>query len=375
MNLNELIHFYLASDSQTAIMTNKLFFLLKCHLNSTSILPLKSYNRMVNRMIPLVLLLFLLLPLNLKAQPGLDNAIKIRVNDPAVTATVDNQSPKKGDNVTLTLQDIPEGKTTTVTVGNTFGGTEIDVTNTGSNTYTFNIPDHPVYIDVNIESSPSASFPFTVETPGVGAGKVSVKVEVGGVTVNAPSGYQAEVGKKVTVTLQTPLAAKLTLKKTEAFAPDGSWRWVGLSGSPAVTTLTFTMPSAAVTIRFTIEEDTTIDPPVGPVDPPVNPGDPDDPTDPDEPDNPDTPNIPDEPVDPDDPATANEPVALPGLHIQTSAGILRLNSDSPCRATVYTFGGRRVAVFRLETGVEQQQALPRGAYILHSGSHGIKFTL
>lgn len=199
----------------------------------------------------------------------------------------------------------------------------------------------------------------------MGAGKVSVKVEVGGATVDASSGYQAEVGKKVTVTLQTPLAAKLTLKKTEAFAPDGSWRWVGLSGSPAVTTLTFTMPSAAVTIRFTIEEDTTIDPPVNP----------DDPTDPDEPDNPDNPNIPDEPVDPDNPATANDPVALPGLHIQTSAGMLRLNSDSPCRATVYTFGGRRVAVFRLETGVEQQQALPRGAYILRSGSHGIKFTL
>lgn len=236
------------------------------------------------------------------------------------------------------------------------------------------MPDHPVYIDVKIESSTTSSslFPFTVETSGVAAGKVSVEVEVDGATVNASSGYQAEAGKQVTVTLQTPLAAKLRLKKTEAFALDGSWRWVGLSGSSAVMTLTFTMPSTTVTIRFTIEEDTTIDPPVGPVDPPVNPGDP---TDPDEPDNPDNPNIPDEPVDPDDPATANEPVALPGLHIQTSAGMLRLNSDSPCRATVYTFGGRRVAVFRLETGVEQQQALPRGAYILHSGSHGIKFTL
>ena len=332
---------------------------------------------MVNRMIPLVLLLFLLLPLNLKAQPGLDNAIKIRVNDPAVTATVDNQSPTKGETVTLTLQDVPAGKTATVMVGDTFGGTGVTVTPNTGNTYTFSMPDHPVYIDVKIKSSTSSSssFPFTVETPGVGAGKVSDEVKVNGVTVNAPSGYQAEADLQVTVTLQTPLAAKLTLKKTEAFAPDGSWRWVGLSGNPAVTTLTFTMPSAAVTIRFTIEEDTTIDPPVGPVDPPVNPGDPDDPTDPDEPDNPDTPNIPDEPVDPDNPATANESVALPGLHIQTSAGMLRLNSDSPCQATVYTFGGRRVAVFRLETGVEQQQALPRGAYILHSGSHGIKFTL
>lgn len=118
------------------------------------------------------------------------------------------------------------------------------------------------------------------------------------------------------------------------------------------------MPSTAVTVRFTIHEDTTPDPPVGPVDPPVNP-----------------PDEPDIPVDPDDPATAVDPIALPGLHIRTSAGTLHLIADYPDQATIYTFGGRMVAALRLETGVERQQVLPRGAYILRYGNRSIKFTL
>lgn len=34
-----------------------------------------------------------------------------------------------------------------------------------------------------------------------------------------------------------------------------------------------------------------------------------------------------------------------------------------------------VAALRLETGVERQQVLPRGAYILRYGNRSIKFTL
>lgn len=367
MNVNELTHFFLASDSHTAMMVNKLFLPLKSHLFSTCILPWMPDNKVNDRLISLTLLLFLLLPLNLKAQPGLDNAIKIRVNDPAVTVTVDNQSPKQGDQVTLTLQGVPEGKTATVTAGNTFGGTEVSVSegSTPRTTYTFTMPDYPVYINVKIQSSATSpsSYPLTVETAGVAAGKVSVTVTGSNISGDASAGRQAEAGKEVTVTLQTPLASKLTLTKTEAFAPDGSWRWTSLSGNAAVTTLTFTMPSTAVTVRFTIHEDTPTDPPVGPVEP-------DDPVDPDP--DPDEPDI---PVDPDDPATAVDPLALPGLHIRTSAGTLRLIADYPGQATIYTFGGRMVAALRLETGVERQQALSRGAYILCSGNRSIKFTL
>lgn len=367
MNVNGLIHFCLASDSHTAMKANKPFLLSKSHHFSTCILLRMPGNKVNDRLISLALLLFLLLPLNLKAQPGLDNAINIRVNDPAVTVTLDNQSPKQGDEVTITLLGIPAGKTATVTVGSTFGGTEVNLSNgpTLETTYTFTMPNYPVYINVDVQSSSTVSSPLTIETPGVASGKVSVKVEVDGVTVNGSPGYQAEAGKEVTVTLQTPLAPKLTLTKTEAFAPDGSWRWTDLSGNAAVTTLTFIMPSTAVTVRFTIHEDTTPDPPVGPVDPPVEP---DDPVDPD-------PVEPDIPVDPDDPATAVDPIALPGLHIRTSAGTLCLITDYPDQATIYTFGGRMVAALRLETGVERQQVLPRGAYILRYGNRSIKFTL
>lgn len=367
MNVNGLIHFCLASDSHTAMKANKPFLLSKSHRFSTCILLRMPSNKVNDRLISLALLLFLLLPLNLKAQPGLDNAINIRVNDPAVTVTLDNQSPKQGDEVTITLLGIPAGKTATVTVGSTFEGTEVNLSNgpTLETTYTFTMPNYQVYINVDVQSSSTVSSPLTIETPGVASGKVSVKVEVDGVTVNGSPGYQAEAGKEVTVTLQTPLAPKLTLTKTEAFAPDGSWRWTSLSGNAAVTTLTFTMPSTAVTVRFTIHEDTTPDPPVGPVDPPVEP---DDPVDPD-------PVEPDIPVDPDDPATAVDPIALPGLHIRTSAGTLCLIADYPDQATIYTFGGRMVAALRLETGVERQQVLPRGAYILRYGNRSIKFTL
>lgn len=363
MNVNELIHFCLASDSHTAMRANKLFLPLKSHLFSTCILPWMPDNKVSDRLISFTLLLFLLLPLNLKAQPGLDNTIKIRVNDPSVTVTVDKQSPSAGETVTISLQGVPAGKTATVTVGQTFDGTEVSLSNgsTVGTTYTFTMPDYPVYINVKIQSSATSpsSYPLTVETAGVAAGKVSVAVTGSNISGDASAGWQAEAGKEVTVTLQTPLASKLTLTKTEAFAPDGSWRWTSLSGNAAVTTLTFTMPSTAVTVRFTIHEDTPTDPPVGPVDPPVEP-------DPEEPDI---------PVDPDDPATAVDPLALPCLHIRTSAGTLRLIADYPGLATIYTFGGRMVAALRLETGVERQQALPRGAYILCSGNRSIKFTL
>lgn len=363
MNVNELIHFCLASDSHTAMRANKLFLPLKNHRLSTCILLWMPDNKVIDRLIPLLFLLFLILPLNLKAQPGLDNTIKIRVNDPAVTVTVDKQSPSAGETVTISLQGVPAGKTATVTVGQTFDGTEVSLSNgsTVGTTYTFAMPAYPVYINVKIQSSATSpsSYPLTVETAGVAAGKVSVAVTGSNISGGASAGRQAEAGKEVTVTLQTPLASRLTLTKTEAFAPDGSWRWTSLSGNAAVTTLTFTMPSAAVTVRFTIHEDTPVDPPVGPVDPPVEP-------DPEEPDI---------PVDPDDPATAIDPLTLPGLHISTSGGVLRLIADYPGEATIYTFGGRMVAALRLETGVERQQALPRGAYILCSGNRSIKFTL
>lgn len=373
MNLKGLILLNIGSDSHTTLKAKKPLFSLKSSHYSTCILLCKPNNKLFNKVMTLISLLFLILPLYLNAQSGLGTRITTRVNNPAVTVNVDNLSAQSGAIVTFTLQGVSDGKTVVVKVINTTSNEEVSVS-LNANTYTFTMPAEPVYIDVNVQSSTTAPafYPLTVETAGVAAGKVSVDVKVNDVTINAPSGYQAEADQKVTVTLQTPLAPKLTLTKTEAFAPDGSWRWTGLSGNAAVTTLTFTMPATAVTVRFTIYEDTTIDPPVGPVDPvdpPVNPPvEPDDPIDPD-------PDEPDIPVEPDDPATAVDPIALPDLHIRTSAGTLRLIADYPGQATIYTFSGQRVAALRLETGVERQQALPRGVYILRSGNRSIKFTL
>lgn len=356
MNLKGLILLNIGSDSHTTLKAKKPLFSLKSSHYSTCILLCKPNNKLFNKVMTLISLLFLILPLYLNAQSGLGTRITTRVNNPAVTVNVDNLSAQSGAIVTFTLQGVPDGKIAVVKVINTTSNEEVSVSLKATNTYTFTMPADPVYIDVDIQSSttaPAAFYPLTVETAGVAAGKVSVDVKVNDVTINAPSDYQAEAGREVTVTLQTPLAPKLTLTKTEAFAPDGSWRWTGLSGNAAVTTLTFTMPATAVTVRFTIYEDTTIDPPVGPVDP----------------------DEPDIPVEPDDPATAVDPIALPGLHIRTSAGTLRLIADYPGQATIYTFSGQRVAALRLETGVERQQALPRGVYILRSGNRSIKFTL
>lgn len=355
MNLKGLILLNIGSDSHTALKAKKPLFSSKSSHYSTCILLCKPNNKLFNKVMTLISLLFLILPLYLNAQSGLGTRITTRVNNPAVTVNVDNLSAQSGAIVTFTLQDVPDGKTVVVKVINTTSNNEVAVS-LNVNTYTFTMPADPVYIDVDIQSSVTSPslYLLTVETVGVAVGKVSFEVTGSNISDDASVGYQAEAGREVTVTLQTPLAPKLTLTKTEAFAPDGSWRWTGLSGNAAVTTLTFTMPATAVTVRFTIYEDTTIDPPVGPVDP-------------------DDPAV--EPDDPDDPATAVDPIALPGLHIRTSAGTLRLIADYPGQATIYTFGGQRVASLRLETGVERQQALPRGVYILRSGNRSIKFTL
>ncbi|MCD8268130.1 MAG: hypothetical protein LUD46_06485 [Parabacteroides sp.] len=148
--------------------------------------------------------------------------------------------------------------------------------------------------------------------------------------------------------------------KTEAFAPGGSWRWVGLEGNPAVSVLVFDMPPAAVTVRFSIRKDTGGDTPDTP-NPPYNPG---------IPDTPDTPGD-----DDDEPSTANEPVALSGLRIHTACGVLSLVADCPGEALVYTIGGRLVKRLSLSPSIESRLSLPSGIYILLAGNESIKIYL
>ena len=347
-------------------------FPLKSTIFSTKFLPYLFLKYAVNSQVWKIMLLFFLLPVCIHALPGAENRVKIRQNDAAVTVTVDKPMANKDELVTITLSDIPNDKKAIVTVGKTFGQSDVSVDDTGApNTYTFTMPDYAVYIDVDIQSlsTDPVSYPLTVEISGVASSEVQVHLAGDGVTGDATTGYQVEAGTGVIVTLQTPLADKLALLKTEAFAPGGSWRWAGLEGNPAVSVLTFDMPPAAVTVRFSIRKDTGGDIPDTP-NPPYNPGIPDTPDSPDIPDTPDTPGDGD-----DEPSTANEPVALSGLRVHTACGVLSLVADRPGEAIVYTIGGRLVKRLSFLPAIESRLSLPSGIYILLAGNESIKIYL
>nr|WP_129735166.1 hypothetical protein [Parabacteroides goldsteinii] len=396
----------------------------------------KTENRSVSPFRLSVLFLFMSLFLSLKAQSGFTGRFQIRVNDPAVDVTVDKPRATSGETVTITLTGMSTGQTASVKAGTTYGDNSLSPTPGANNAYTFTMPDYTVYIDVDIQQSApggDASYEIVVATPGVAEGRVRVTVSGEGVSGDASGNYLAKAGKEVTVTLQTPLADRLSLTKTEAYASDGSWRWVDLSGGIAVPTLTFTMPAAPVIVSFSIHEA-----------PPV---------DPDRPDYPDYPYYPEtvyrlvtlpevegattDPVAGDyevenwgcftfrllvdkaysrskpvvttsrgetlkpladsvtylvkyiradldiridslrrNDATANAaPVQLPLLHVTTAGGTLFVESDRPCDMAVYTFGGQQVAGTRLSGNSRQSFTLPRGAYILRAGTQCIKFNL
>ncbi len=368
----------------------------------------------------------------LKAQSTLQGTVQTRVNDPAVTVTVDNPSAKKGDQVTVQLKGLEAGKSATVTAGRTFGGTEVGVSINGEE-YTFTMPDHPVYVDVKIQAVSGGnpgSYPLTVETPGVSAGKVTVTVTTKADGNLTPSGssYNVKTGAQVTARLQTPLASRLSLLSIRGYAPDGSWQLTPLVGTDGEepTEVTFTMPSKAVVLRFTIHEETTPDPGPGPTpgpDPvyyditlPVVEGAATDPVagtyrvkawdsflfylTPDK--NHDqsvavvttdrgdmlTPRSSDgayvvERVRQDitvriegirsNPPVANEEIRkeVEGISLYRSGNTLYVQSDRAASVGIYTFGGSLVRTVKVEAGVLPVE-LPRGAYIVRMGEKSQK---
>lgn len=412
---------------------------LKYPLISTVLIPMAFLKHTVSSYVWKILLLFILFPFYLQALPGADNRVKIRQNDPAVTVAVDKPMANKGETVTITLSGIPSDKKAVVTVGKAFGQSDIAISETGTpDTYTFPMPDHAVYVNVDVQplSADPLSYPLVIETPGATSHEIQVKVIGVGVAGSATAGYQVEAGTAVTVTLQTPLAAKLTLTKTDAFALDGSWRWAGLAGSEAISTLTFDMPLTAVTVRFTIHKD-------------MNPDNPDNPDEPDTPGGggtspsvhytvtlPRVEGVVTDPVAGDymveawssftfrlllekaydqskpivknsrgetlrpaidkityridyvrgdqtvfiegihkNMVTANDPLTLPGLRICTADGILSLATDRTRRAVVYTFGGQLVKSVDLPAGTESNFPLSHGVYILRVDNESIKIRM
>lgn len=356
-----LLFLQVTSDDYTGLCIENTFLPLKSYLFSTRKASSISF---IDKIISLIFMLVVAFPLVLNAQPGLQGAVHSRVNDPTVTVKVDKPLAKQGDLVTITLEGKTEGKTVEVKVGNTFGNQDIVVnTNTvqGNLTYTFNMPDYSVYIDVVIQPSVSGdvSYALSIETPGVSAGKVKISVtgeKDGDVTASADS-YLVKVGAKVTATLQTSLSPGLYLLSVRGYAPDGSWQVTPLVGTDGKvpSEIIFTMPAAEVVLCFSFDQQSIPDPGPDPIPDP----DPDPSPDPD----------PDPTPDP----VANEKVATAttSFCLRRSGNILYICNDRSGTACIYTFGGSLVRTVNVAAG-EQPLSLPRGMYIVRMGEESRK---
>ena len=268
MNCESLKLIRINSSSKRWNDAKNMFFPSKIYSISTW---LTSSISLYSRIITLLFVLFLSIPAYLNAQPGLEGTVQIRVNDPSVAVKVDNPTARLGETVTITLDGLTAGKTATVTAGKSFDENDVTLNQgTEENTYTFTMPNYPVYIDVKIESgSDPAFYPLRIETPGVSSGKVTITV-VGTEdddVISSDSYYEAKAGTQVTATLQTPLANRLSLLSIRAYAPDGSWQFIPLiaSGGTVQNSITFTMPATEVVVRFAIHEQALPDPDPTPI--------------------------------------------------------------------------------------------------------------
>lgn len=270
MKHKSLLFLQITSDDYTGLCIENAFSPLGSYLFSTGKVPSKS---LINKVISLIFMLVSAFPMTLNAQLSLQGTVQKRVNDPTVTVNVDRQLAKKGETVTITLDGLTGGKTAEVKAGRSFGSEDVPITGEGES-YTFVMPNHPVYIDVKIQPSGTGDglYALSVETPGVSAGKVTVAVtgEPDGDVVADGTSYRVKAGAKVTAKLQTPLAPRLSLLSVRGYAPDGSWQLTPLvgTGGKEPTEVTFTMPAAAAVIRFAIHEE-SIDPGPGPTPGPV----------------------------------------------------------------------------------------------------------
>ena len=164
MNCESLKLIRINSSSKRWNDAENMFFPSKIYSISTW---LTSSISLYSRIITLLFVLFLSIPAYLNAQPGLEGTVQIRVNDPSVTVTVNKSTARPGDEVTITLKGLTDTKTAKVTVGKSFGGDEVEFQNGEGNTYTFEMPNYPVYIDVEVLSSSGTDvfYPLRIEPP------------------------------------------------------------------------------------------------------------------------------------------------------------------------------------------------------------------
>lgn len=224
----------------------------------------------------LICLLLVASMTSLYAQGILETNIQIRSNDPTVTVSVTNNSgganPQYGDEITVTLTDLPATKKAIVNAGKSFGDTT-DLkswdTQTDGNSFTFAMPDYKLFIDINVQyiTAPEA-YALTVETKGLSSAKVSVAVAAAGMTgTNSP--YQVKPGTEVTASFPASLPSRVSLLGIEGIATDGSWflNPVVPEGGSYPDQITFKMPKTDVILCFIFKED--VPPGPGPTPDPV----------------------------------------------------------------------------------------------------------
>lgn len=319
-----------------------------------------------------VLIILLFIPFYLSAQSGLSNTVQSRVNDPAVTVTVDNPTAQQGETVTITILGVPVGKKAVVKAGNAFDDSSLSVTTvTESEAYSFTMPDYPVYIDVDIQpiSANPTTYTLTLETPGVSSGDVTIQLEGqngGDVEFDAASGYLVKTGAKITATLQTPLSSSITLLSIRGYAPGGDWQATPLVPADGAIpmAISFTMPAADIVLQFTFHKQSAPDPGPGPGPSPEPEPDPKPEPDP----------APEPDPDPDVPPVANEVAPVAGISLHASGGVLLIRSDRAEIAHIYRFDGALVRSLRLSAG-EQTVSLPRRPYIVRVGNECFKIGL
>ena len=202
---------------------------------------------------------------SLCAQGILDTNIQIRKNDPTVTVTVTNNkgnaNPQAGDEVTVTLANLPKTKKATVKAGESFGDTKLDswdISTNGGNSFTFTMPAYKLFIDIDVQyiTAPD-TYTLTVETEGLSSAKVAVTVTATNMT-GANSPYQVKPGTEVTASLPASLPSHVSLLGIEGSATDGSWflNPVIPEGGSCPDQVTFNMPETDVILRFMFKDDT-----------------------------------------------------------------------------------------------------------------------
>lgn len=219
------------------------------------------------------------------AQGILDTNIQIRKNDPTVTVTVTvanksgNANPQVGEEVTVTLANLPETKKAIVKACESFGGTEFKSwdTQTNGKSFTFKMPAYKLFIDINVQyiKTPD-TYALTVKTEGLSSAKVAVTVTATNMT-GANSPYQVKPGTEVTASLPTSLPSHVSLLGIEGSATDGSWflNPVIPEGGSCPDRVTFDMPETDVILRFMFKEDTPPGPGPTPAPDPAPEPDPD----------------------------------------------------------------------------------------------------